>query len=398
MRQRAGVILRIGGNLCKGDVAGRLHELLELAVGDRRSLDEEWIDRDPMDGRLFRIMLVRSHREGTARNQDHSDGPGMLARLGVDGIVIELNRAHSAIPQEVERLGTTDRRMLVRWITQSLYLFAGATGASLHHLERLLDAQRSTHLAWRIIFKRLEEAADERYGRHHRPKFFAPPTAIQHRLVLITFPRIHPQIGHQRNVGGFFRTGKQVALNGLETEFPVIVTHGREVTVVGEVEELLPRSLHNVAFQERLEVVTIKVGLEGLITYLHAIQEFALYVWLAGGCEKCRQEVFTRDNVVDDTARLDRAGPLRNHRHAKSAFVRRALLAAERGVAAIRPGKGLGAVIAGEDHDRSEEHTSELQSPCNLVCRLLLEKKKNRSSHCSIRPDPKYAIILRREL
>src|SRR5256885_7134604 len=28
---------------------------------------------------------------------------------------------------------------------------------------------------------------------------------------------------------------------------------------------------------------------------------------------------------------------------------------------------------------RSEEHTSELQSPCNLVCRLLLEKKNKRS-------------------
>src|SRR2546426_4659180 len=28
---------------------------------------------------------------------------------------------------------------------------------------------------------------------------------------------------------------------------------------------------------------------------------------------------------------------------------------------------------------RSEEHTSELQSPCNLVCRLLLEKKKTRT-------------------
>src|SRR3989454_6140043 len=27
-------------------------------------------------------------------------------------------------------------------------------------------------------------------------------------------------------------------------------------------------------------------------------------------------------------------------------------------------------------NSRSEEHTSELQSPCNLVCRLLLEKKK----------------------
>src|SRR2546426_6207976 len=30
--------------------------------------------------------------------------------------------------------------------------------------------------------------------------------------------------------------------------------------------------------------------------------------------------------------------------------------------------------------NRSEEHTSELQSPCNLVCRLLLEKKK-KSKH-----------------
>src|SRR3989454_3853335 len=30
----------------------------------------------------------------------------------------------------------------------------------------------------------------------------------------------------------------------------------------------------------------------------------------------------------------------------------------------------------GPERGRSEEHTSELQSPCNLVCRLLLEKKK----------------------
>src|SRR5256885_2685708 len=31
---------------------------------------------------------------------------------------------------------------------------------------------------------------------------------------------------------------------------------------------------------------------------------------------------------------------------------------------------------------RSEEHTSELQSPCNLVCRLLLEKKKKKYHIC----------------
>src|SRR2546426_7534743 len=39
----------------------------------------------------------------------------------------------------------------------------------------------------------------------------------------------------------------------------------------------------------------------------------------------------------------------------------------------LEPWRGL----AGLQH-RSEEHTSELQSPCNLVCRLLLEKKKKK--------------------
>src|SRR5690348_17757177 len=40
------------------------------------------------------------------------------------------------------------------------------------------------------------------------------------------------------------------------------------------------------------------------------------------------------------------------------------------------------AAVIGEPDVRSEEHTSELQSPVHLVCRLLLEKKKNsRLSH-----------------
>src|SRR5256885_12215789 len=52
-----------------------------------------------------------------------------------------------------------------------------------------------------------------------------------------------------------------------------------------------------------------------------------------------------------------------------------------------RLGEPLSLVMMDVDHfkaynDRSEEHTSELQSPCNLVCRLLLEKKKSiKSGH-----------------
>src|SRR3989454_2222773 len=39
--------------------------------------------------------------------------------------------------------------------------------------------------------------------------------------------------------------------------------------------------------------------------------------------------------------------------------------------------------LAAHGSERSEEHTSELQSPCNLVCRLLLEKKKKKHDNCS---------------
>src|SRR5256885_720472 len=43
------------------------------------------------------------------------------------------------------------------------------------------------------------------------------------------------------------------------------------------------------------------------------------------------------------------------------------------------PGKKVTFEIL-DDETRSEEHTSELQSPCNLVCRLLLEKKKKKTN------------------
>src|SRR5256886_9149488 len=53
----------------------------------------------------------------------------------------------------------------------------------------------------------------------------------------------------------------------------------------------------------------------------------------------------------------------------RSAFSRRASLTSRH--SALRPGEG----------NRSEEHTSELQSQSNLVCRLLLEKKQRCPSH-----------------
>src|SRR5438270_6514148 len=44
--------------------------------------------------------------------------------------------------------------------------------------------------------------------------------------------------------------------------------------------------------------------------------------------------------------------------------------------------------ILADNGDRSEEHTSELQSQSNLVCRLLLEKKKKTARRCTLTPPP----------
>src|SRR5256885_2137865 len=48
------------------------------------------------------------------------------------------------------------------------------------------------------------------------------------------------------------------------------------------------------------------------------------------------------------------------------------------------------------DACRSEEHTSELQSPCNLVCRLLLEKKK-KHKRAAVTPPTHLSVGVRRQ-
>src|SRR2546426_5249243 len=52
-------------------------------------------------------------------------------------------------------------------------------------------------------------------------------------------------------------------------------------------------------------------------------------------------------------------------------------------ISIVLPAYNEEAVI--RDTLRSEEHTSELQSPCNLVCRLLLEKKKKKTESVGVR-------------
>src|SRR2546426_4187627 len=58
----------------------------------------------------------------------------------------------------------------------------------------------------------------------------------------------------------------------------------------------------------------------------------------------------------------------------------RSTLFASLGVNPAPASPALSSVTVNPASVRSEEHTSELQSPCNLVCRLLLEKKKKKKN------------------
>src|SRR2546430_9071278 len=51
---------------------------------------------------------------------------------------------------------------------------------------------------------------------------------------------------------------------------------------------------------------------------------------------------------------------------------------------ASKDGAAIELVLVGPSFERSEEHTSELQSQSNLVCRLLLEKKKKQNRMSTI--------------
>jgi hypothetical protein len=71
VRQRVGIVLRIGRNLSKGLVASRSNKFLELPVGDRGPVNPKTIDADLVRGPLFGIALIRAHAEQPAGYIQH---------------------------------------------------------------------------------------------------------------------------------------------------------------------------------------------------------------------------------------------------------------------------------------------------------------------------------------
>src|SRR5256885_2777996 len=161
------------------------------------------------------------------------------------------------------------------------------------------------------------------------------------------------------------------------------------------------RSVHAVVMDER--AVPAAARAVALREHAHDLVEFGA-LEVAAGIRPAQQVVepglvpLARRHFGDDLLRQD-VERLRGHRHpvefpaSHGREERRALdqvIARQRKQSSLRSAahRVTGAADALQecrdrarraeltDEVRSEEHTSELQSPCNLVCRLLLEKKK----------------------
>src|SRR5688500_19580052 len=93
------------------------------------------------------------------------------------------------------------------------------------------------------------------------------------------------------------------------------------------------------------------------------------------GCNACRQRVAADDSALRHFAVGNLAGIDKDEVWFTTQTLHRALHRQQSGVIDVDL---VDLLDFGEC--RSEEHTSELQSPCNLVCRLLLEKKNELNS------------------
>src|SRR3989454_7879835 len=105
--------------------------------------------------------------------------------------------------------------------------------------------------------------------------------------------------------------------------------------------------------------------------------------WLVQQARDARFTLIGEEHGVAETAQLAGAlfNTLRGSGYSRMAIELSPIIAQDIEAAGRRDGlQGILDFFAVPTTWRSEEHTSELQSPCNLVCRLLLEKKKKETS------------------
>ena len=137
-----------------------------------------------------------------------------------------------------------------------------------------------------------------------------------------------------------------------ESGFPIVVADRHQVAVVGPIDELLPRRLLHLAFQERHEVIAIEVHLEGLAVGLVALHHLGDEVGLTRGGGRGGKQILMGADIIDHLLGFDHPGPADERWHTEGAFPASRLLTLKRRRAAIGPGEDFSAVVRGVNNDR----------------------------------------------
>src|SRR5256885_3088471 len=224
-----------------------------------------------------------------------------------------------------------------------------------------------------------------------------------------------------------FRLHGKLREGGTATDLVLTVTEMlRKKGVVGKFVEFYGTGLSSLSVPDRATIANMAPEYGATMGFFPVDSETLAYLEFTGRAHEqialveayCKeQSLFRTDTTTDpafsDTLELDLstveptiAGPKRPQdrvalRNAKSSFTKVVEGTAQKHVQVRNNGDSFdlssGAVVIAaitsctntSNPSRSEEHTSELQSPCNLVCRLLLEKKNERCyCHLAILASP----------
>src|SRR2546426_6059676 len=156
-------------------------------------------------------------------------------------------------------------------------------------------------------------------------------------------------------------------------------TNGGPITFTGQTHEDLPQALEEIALDQNNRALLLTGTGD---TFMASIDGASLGdIFKPTHWEKIRREGFTvLQRLLDLPMPVIGVANGPATVHSEYLLLADVHIASERATYGDQPHPAFG--ITGGD-GRSEEHTSELQSPCNLVCRLLLEKKKKKTARHS---------------
>ena len=211
---------------------------------------------------------------------------------------------------------------------------------ALHLLQHRVQVERCRLLAWWELDEVLDLRRHDRLHQVHLRNVIDHPVPIGVRVEISSLERIATQVDDVWHAQLHEWLGPLLHLmRALHRQVELVVAdpYRHDLAVIAEVHDGVSRACVHLAGEVWNHVVTVEMDVVLLATDRGAVQQLLGYVRIAGGREQRREHVDVRDDAVQDRTCLDLAGPAHEARHTPAAFPVGILLAAVRGVGAVRP-------------------------------------------------------------